>query len=143
MLQTIINLAKRDAEVDNTFGVDKDDRGLKGYKKNIRGIDVCISTDLNSLPEEGKELMAYVMEKTFKELPQPIQNLINLNAMLGKPSGGTRPVCKTRMLYRITLRTRNNAAEWEDGDTSGKGNFDTSGKRKSALFAAAYIYIYI
>ena len=66
---------------------------------------------------------------------QPVQNLINLNAMLGKPQGGTRTICKTPMLYRIACRSRNEVAEWEEIDT---GDFDTSGKGKSALMAAAY-----
>lgn len=79
--------------------------------------------------------MSETMEKPLKELAQPIQNLINLNAMLGKPSGGTRTVCKTPMLYRITLRSRNNVALWEDDMT---GDFDTSGKGKSAPIAAVY-----
>jgi len=68
-------------------------------------------------------------------MAQPIQNLIHLNAILGKPSGGTRTVCKTPMLYRIILRSRNTVVEWEDQMT---GDFDTSGKGKSALIATAY-----
>lgn len=55
--------------------------------------------------------------------------------MLGKPSGGTRTVCKNPMFYRITLRPRNNVTLWEEDMT---GDFDTSGKGKSALVAAAY-----
>lgn len=68
-------------------------------------------------------------------MAQPIQNLINLNAMLGKPSGGTGTVCKTPMLYRITLRSRNNVGQWEDEMT---GDYDTAGTGKPALVAAAY-----
>jgi len=79
--------------------------------------------------------MSDAIEKPLKKMAQPIQNLINLNAILGKPSGGTRTVCKTPMIYRITLRSRNTVAEWEDLMT---GDFDTSGKGKSALIAAAY-----
>lgn len=135
MLRTIVNLAKRGTEIDNTFDTDKYDKGLKGYKKNTRGIDTWTSTELSSLPKEGKVLMADGMEKPLKKMAQPIQNLINLNAMLGKPSEATRTVCKTPMLYRITLRSRNNVAEWEDEET---GDFDTPGKGKSALIAAAY-----
>ena len=81
----MINLAKRDTETDNTFNIDKYDRGLKGYSGKARGIDVWTSTELAALPKEGKALMADAMEKPMKKMAQPIQNLINLNAMLGKP----------------------------------------------------------
>lgn len=113
----------------------KYDKGLKGYKKDTRGIDAWTSTAPKALPKEGKELMSNAMEKTLKKRAQPIQNLINLNAILGKPSGGTRTVCKTPMAYRITLRSRNEVALWEEDNT---GDFDTAGKGKSALIAAAY-----
>ena len=66
---------------------------------------------------------------------QPLQNLINLNATLGKPSGGARTICKTPMLYRLSLRARVDVADWEELMT---GDFDTAGKGKSALLAAAY-----
>jgi len=39
------------------------------------------------------------------------------------------------MLYRTTLRSRNEVALWEEEHT---GDFDTSGKGKSAMKAAAY-----
>ena len=63
-----------------------------------------------------------------------MQNLINLNSMLGKPGGGSRTICKTPMLYRLSLRARGDVADWEELMT---GEHDTAGKRKSALIAAA------
>lgn len=75
------------------------------------------------------------MEKVFKTFAQPIQSLINLNPLVGKPSGGTRTVCKTPMTYRISLRARGDVAEWEE---QMEQPYDTSGKGKSALIAAAY-----
>jgi len=39
------------------------------------------------------------------------------------------------MLYRITLRSRNNVGQWEDEMT---GDYDTAGTGKPALVAAAY-----
>jgi len=135
LLNTIINLAKRDTEIDTTFNTEKYDSGLKHCHKDTLGIDVWTSTALKKLPPEGKELMSDAMQKPLKKIAQPIQNLINLNAMLGKPSGGTRTVCKTPMLYRITLRSRNEVAHWEEEHM---GEYDTAGKGKSALIAVAY-----
>ena len=66
---------------------------------------------------------------------QPIQNMLNLHPLLGKPGGGSRKICKTPMLYRHTLRGREQVGQWEDNNT---GSFNTAGKGKSALLAAAY-----
>ena len=63
-----------------------------------------------------------------------MQNMINLNSMLGKPGGGSRTICKTPMLYRLSLRARGDVADWEELMT---GEHDTAGKGKSALVAAA------
>lgn len=67
MFQTILNLAKRDTGIDNSFDVDKYDRGVNVYKKDTRGIGVWTSTDLSSLPPEGKTRMSDAMEKTFQK----------------------------------------------------------------------------
>lgn len=93
------------------------------------------ATELRALPEEAQELIIKAIKYTYKKISQPIQNLMNLNAMFGKPGGGTRTVVKTQMLYRISLRARTEVAEWETHMTVA---YDTSGKGKSALTAAAY-----
>jgi len=67
LLKTVIDLAKRDTEIDNSFDIDKYDRGLKGYKKNTGGIDAWTSTDLKTSPKECKVLMSEAMEKTSQE----------------------------------------------------------------------------
>lgn len=45
MLQTTTNLTRRDTEIDNTFDMKKYDKGLEGYKKSARGIDIWASAD--------------------------------------------------------------------------------------------------
>ena len=70
------------------------------------------------------------MEKPLQKTAQQIQNLINLNAVLGKPAAGTRTICKTPMLYRMTLRGRSEVAEWEKYMSAISEVFDMSGKRK-------------
>jgi len=138
LLMRILQLAKADRDIDNTLDVEKYDNSTKGYPKDTRGGDVWTCTDLKRLPIEGKKLMAEGMEMPPKKLAQPIQNLINLQAILGKPTGGTRTVCKTPMLYRMTLRGRGEVAEWESIMSAASEDFDMSGKGKSALVASAY-----
>lgn len=111
------------------------DKGADHYPKDTKGVDNWTATDSRSLPIEGKVRISKALNKSQIKVTQPIQNLINLNAMLGKPGGGARTVCKKPMLYRLSLRARGDVADWEEILT---GDFDTAGKGKSALVAAAY-----
>lgn len=80
---------------------------LAVYPKETKGIDMWTTTELRSLPKEGMELVASAIAYSFTKAVQPIQNLTNLQAMLGKPGGGSRTVSKTPMLYRMSLGGRN------------------------------------
>ena len=108
---------------------------LAGYPKDTKGIDMWTATELRQLPREAKELIVVAIAYSLKKTVQPIQNLTNLQAMLGKPGGGSRTISKTPMLYRMSLRARNEVEDWESHMT---GQFDIAGKGKSALIAAAY-----
>jgi len=66
MLHTIVDMAKRDTEIDNTYNIEKYDQGLKGYPDKSRGIDTWAPSELRALPTEGKTLMADAMEKHLK-----------------------------------------------------------------------------
>ena len=70
------------------------------------------------------------MAYSCKEAVQPTQNVTNLQAR-----GGSRTICKTPVLYRMSLRARHEVEDWESNMT---GDFDTAGKGKSALIAAAH-----
>ena len=61
-----------------------------------------------------------------------IQNLISLNAFLGKPVGH-RTVCKTPMLYRHMNRARALVSKWE---VDHRASYDTAVKGSAALTAA-------
>lgn len=108
---------------------------LCGYAKETKGIDMWLPSELRALPDFLKQLIASSISYSFKKAVQPIQNLTNLQAMLGKPGGGSRTISKTPVLYRMSLRGRHEVEEWEEDYT---GDFDTAGKGKSALLAAAY-----
>jgi len=135
LLLTILQKAKGDVTTYRSFLAQDLEQGLYGYPKDTKRIDARTATELRGLPKEAKEAIASAINQSYQHTSQPIQNLINLNPILGKPSGGTRTICKTPMLYRISLRSRKEVANWEEEMTA---EFDTSGKGKSALVAAAY-----
>ena len=68
------------------------------------------------------------------EFVVPHQLLVNLNPILGKPSG-VRTICKTPMLYRLSAQCDTTVQGWERIHTA---NYDTSGKGQSALQAALF-----
>ena len=65
-------------------------------------------------------------------MAQPIQNMLSLNACLGKPVGH-RTVCKTPMLYRHLNRARSLVSQWE---VKHRQSYDTAIKGSAALTAA-------
>jgi len=85
--------------------------GLRGYKKDTNIPGNWTATELRKVPTGGKALISYSIDKSFKELAQPIQSLISMNADLGNPQGGNRTVCETHMTYRKTLRSRSEVAD--------------------------------
>ena len=52
---------------------------------------------------------------------------------LGKPNGGTRTICKTPMLYRMSMRGLQGIRQWETGHTK---EYDTAKTGSSASYAA-------
>jgi hypothetical protein len=63
----------------------------------------------------------------------PFQIIMSLNALLGRPSGYSRTICKTRMLYRIMCRADSDVRKWE---LDSARDFDTARVKSSALLAA-------
>lgn len=94
-----------------------------------------LTQTLKKAPTRVNERLATSIRYCTQKAVQHIQNMLNLHPLLGKPGGGSRTICKTPMLYRHTLRGRGLAGQWEDNNT---GSFDTAGKGKFALLAAAY-----
>jgi len=131
LLLRIRTLAKTaSAQSDSNYNTESLDNSTNSYKKDTKGGDAWSNT-----PTRVKERLATSIRYSTKKAVQPIQNMLNLHPLLGKPGGGSRTICKTPMLYRHTLRGREQVGLWEDNNT---GSFDTAGKGKSALLAAAY-----
>ena len=135
LLVSLRNAALADHNTQKVLDVVQFTAALAGYPKETKGIDMWLPSELRSLPEFLKELIASAISYSFKKAVQPIQNLTNLQAMLGKPGGGSRTISKTPVLYRMSLRGRHEVEDCEEDYT---GEFDTAGKGKSALLAAAY-----
>ena len=76
-------MARIDQTCKTSYTVEDYNDGLKGYKKNTKGIDKWTATELRELPIEGKTLLAAATELSWKKLAQPVQNPINLNPILG------------------------------------------------------------
>lgn len=123
------------AQADSYYNTEYLDNSVNAYKKETNGGDAWTNTDIKKAPTKVKERLATSIRYSTKKAVQPIQNMLNLHPLLGKPGGGSRTICKTPMLYRHTLRGREQVALWEEANT---GPFDTSGKGKSARLAAAY-----
>jgi len=136
LLLRIRKLAKQtDNQVEVEFDEQVLDKSTNTYPKNTKGIDAWTNQELKKAPTRVKQRLSTSVRYSFKKAVQPIQNMLNLHPLLGKPGGGSRTICKTPMLYRHALRGRNSVAVWESFMTAG---YDTAGKGKSALLAAAY-----
>ena len=77
--------------------------------------------------------IALSLQAALNSIAMPHQNLLSLNALLGKPGGDCRTVCKTPMLYRVLLRADTKVREWE---LKHKVAFDSAVAGASALQAA-------
>ena len=84
-----------------------------------------VSLRAKEIHVEIKQLIAEALGYSFKKVVQPIQNLTNLQTMLGKPGGGSRSISKPPVLYRPSIRKRHEVPNWETDMT---GAFDTAGK---------------
>ena len=97
------------------------------------GSDSWSRDEIDGIPDEEKGALAEVLDESVKTVAVPHQNLINLNACLGKPGGDTRTITKTPMLYRMILRSDEDIRQWE---LENSAPFDTAKIGSSALLAA-------
>ena len=107
---------------------------IKTYNKNSRGVDSWTCTELKQMPKCVLSMFLNVINLTYQNAANPHQSLISLNPLLGKPSGGTRTICLTPMLYRQTCRTQAfQIKHWEKEHVE---DFDMARPGSSALNAA-------
>ena len=106
---------------------------MYGYKKDTRGSDNWTCTELKALPDFAKSEIADALDKGIKSIAWPLQMLLNLMALLGKPNGGDRTVSKTPMLYRMVVRYLTEFKEWAIQHSQ---EYDSAKRGSSALRAA-------
>ena len=56
--------------------------------------------------------LAEVDKLSYEMVAMPHQSLLSLSAVLGKPSGGIRTICKTGKLYIVSNSVSTKVGEW-------------------------------
>jgi hypothetical protein len=109
------------------------DSALYNYNNDTLGIDLWSSTELKALPKCARQSISDSLARALLFLVIPFQIIMSLNSLLGKPSGDSRTICKTPMLYRIMCRADKDVRKWELDNAR---DFDTARVKSSALLAA-------
>ena len=109
------------------------DASMRHYPDRSTGIDNWKAIETINIPPVAKDGIAKSIQTQIRLLAAPIQNLVNLHPLLGKPIG-RRTVCKTPMLYRSLCRFFDQLDSW---DKNNPYPHDTAQTGNSAIFAAA------
>ena len=89
-------------------------KGLAHYPSaKPNGSDIWAFRELKALPADCRSRLDSVVHEAHSQVANPIQNLLNIHPLLGKPSGGERTICKTPAFYRIMLRGSSTVPQWE------------------------------
>ena len=118
---------------DHTFNAESLEKALKNYRKDTLGSDSWGSKELKQIPGCAKDAVATAIDNSLKTLAWPHQQLLSLNACLGKISGDCRTISKTPMIYRMALRADSTVRKWE---LDNMASFDSALPGASALSAA-------
>ena len=93
MIQIVISFGSRDL-----------DSSLNVYNKETIGSDIWKPSEIRGSPMICKDHLSSTVQRPLRAVSMPHQLLRPLNALLGKPNEKLRTVCKTPVLYRVTLR---------------------------------------
>ena len=103
--------------------------------KKSKGVDQLSPNFICSLPDEILMSLVDMLNAAQRFLCWPIQIMLNLMAIIPKPTTGTRTVAKTPMLYRLWCITRSAEVKQWAAENAEPWDFATTGK--SALFSGA------
>ena len=104
------------------------------FKKNSKGVDNWLATELKELPKCVASDLVSVLNISLQIAVTPHQNLLSLNPCLGKPGNGVRTICKTPMIVRNLSRTIfGDVKKWEEDNLQ---TYDSAARGASALQAA-------
>ena len=115
-----------------SFSVDDFRRGLKGYNRTFKGVDLFTSTDFKNMPDELLSGIARAVEISVQNLSMFHQTSLSVQACLGKHEG-MRTITLTSLLYSIWNRSQSAVRDWE---IENMADFDTCKPGSSALYAA-------
>ena len=108
-------------------------KSIKTYSKDTKGCDTWTAKILKSLPDAPLSEISDALSLSKKMVAQPHQNLMSLNACLGKPNNSIRTVSKTPMLYRMSCRCDLSVKHWEEAN---RQEYDSACKGSSAITSA-------
>jgi len=98
------------------------------------GVDFLDIAWLKRLPIEACADIADILNEVEVSGAWPIQTLTNIIVLMGKPTGGVRPIALMPIIYRIWCRARRHTLiDWE---THTQGHWDAAVRGNSALRAA-------
>eukprot|EP00972_Heterocapsa_arctica_P054878 8090976-Heterocapsa_arctica.AAC.1 len=83
-------------------------------KKTAPGADLWIPSAWNCLPRRAKAVLVMMFNSMELTLQVPVQVLLNIIVVMGKPTGGERPICLTPGFYRLYSKVRKtHVVAWE------------------------------
>ena len=104
------------------------------------GSDLWGARQWHFLPHEGKQMLTNILNDIESTLTFPAQVLLTVIALLGKLTGGERPITLTTGLYRLYSRIRKPfVSEWESRRA---GFWDSAVKGSTPLRAALIRELY-
>ena len=93
-------------------------QGAKLLKGSI-GIDWWEVEHLKSMPQEMAHAYALLLNCIEEKIAWPVQILLNLIVLMGKPNGGVRPIALMPMLYSLWSKIRRTDIHLWDEDHTG------------------------
>ena len=98
------------------------------------GIDWWEVEHLKSMTEEVAQAFADILNQVEEKVAWPVQTLLSLIVLMGKPNGGVKPIALMPMLYRLWSKVRRvDIHVWDEDHT---GFWDAAIRGSSALRAA-------
>ena len=119
-----IKESANNAETLDPITVDDVDRGIKELKSNTAlGLDQWEVAWLKAMPPEAKESLATLLNMVEACGSWPTHILANTIILMGKPTGGSRPIALMPMLYRIWTKARKKQIqEWDSEECRTSGS---------------------
>ena len=104
-LRNLSSLAKK-VERSPIDGADVQKGAMRIPKNTAIGLDHWETRWLRRMDDEAAEGMAHLLNTIETSIAWPIQTLMNIIVLMGKPQGGVRPIALMPMLFRLWTKIR-------------------------------------